>query len=269
MNKPDTNYVDLTDFDVGLAAALIIVNGGISLALGLKLGRSLVLASIRTVMQLLLIGFVLDSVFALNRWYLVLLLLVVMTVIAGVSAIGRIERRYRGAYIDSVIAVTCSSWIVAAYALAVVIRDIRPWYHPQYVIPFTGMILGNSLNGISLGINRLTEELTTHRARVEAMLTLGATRWEAARGSIQKAVHTGMIPIINSMMVVGIVSLPGMMTGQLLSGVSPLQAVRYQIVIMFLIAAATALGTVGVVLLSYRRMFNANHQFLGTLSSKK
>ena len=71
-----------------------------------------------------------------------------------------------------------------------------------------------------------------------------------------------MIPIINAMMIVGIVSLPGMMTGQLLSGTEPIQAVRYQIVIMFLIAAATALGTMGVVLLSYRRLFNTHHQFL-------
>ena len=108
----------------------------------------------------------------------------------------------------------------------------------------------------------ISQELAGKRAQVEALLTLGATRWEAARRPIQQAVRTGMIPIINSMMVVGIVSLPGMMTGQLLAGVDPLQAVKYQIVIMFLIASGTALGTVGVVLLSYRRLFNVDHQFL-------
>ncbi len=258
----------LSTVDVGLAAALIIVNGVISIALGLKLGRPLLLASIRTILQLLLIGMVLQSVFALKKWYAVLGLLLVMTIIAGISAVGRTQRRYRGAHIDSLIAVSCSSWLVAAYALLVIMRDVQPWYQPQYAIPLTGMILGNSLNGISLGMNRLTEQLTTQRDQVEAMLTLGATRWEAARSSVRQAVHTGMIPIINAMMVVGIVSLPGMMTGQLLAGASPLQAVRYQIIIMFLIAAATALGTVGVVLLSYRRLFNADHQFLDALISK-
>ncbi|MHC5541752.1 ABC transporter permease, partial [Singulisphaera rosea] len=91
---------------------------------------------------------------------------------------------------------------------------------------------------------------------------LGATRWEAARRPIQESVRTGMIPTINAMMVVGIVSLPGMMTGQLLAGVAPVEAVKYQIVIMFLISSGTALGTVGVVLLSYRRLFNVDHQFL-------
>ena len=257
--------VELSYLDLALAAALIIVNGIISVALGLKLERSLLLASIRTIVQLLLIGLVLESVFALRQWYMVLGLLLVMTIIAGVAAVGRMERRYRGVYVDSIVAVWSSSWIVAAYALLAIMRDVQPWYHPQYAIPLAGMILGNSLNGISLGLNRLSEQLATHRDQVEAMLTLGATRWEAARSSIRQAIHTGMIPIINSMMVVGIVNLPGMMTGQLLSGVSPLQAVRYQIVIMFLIAAATALGTVSVVLLSYRRLFNEHHQFRGDL----
>ena len=93
------------------------------------------------------------------------------------------------------------------------------------------------------------------------MLTLGGTRWEAARESVRQALRTGMVPILNSMTVVGIVSLPGMMTGQLLAGAEPGQAVKYQIVIMFLICSATALGTLGVVLGGYRRLFNGRHQF--------
>jgi putative ABC transport system permease protein len=137
-----------------------------------------------------------------------------------------------------------------------------PWYLPQYAIPFLGMILGNTLTGISLGLDRFGEALTTGRDAVEMRLTLGATRWEAALPAIREAVRTGMIPILNSMTVAGLVSLPGMMTGQLLSGVDPVEAVKYQIVIMFVIASATALGTVGVVLLSYRRLFNRHHQFL-------
>lgn len=254
-------YLELSYVDVGLAAALIIVNSVISIALGLKLGRLLLLASVRTILQLLLIGLVLEQVFDLEKWYAVLGLLLVMTIIAGISAVGRTQRRYRGAYIDSVIAVSCSSWIVAAYALLVIMRnDDQPWYQPQYAIPLTGMILGNSLNGISLGMNRLSEQLATHRDQVEAMLTLGATRWEAARGSVRQAVHTGMIPIINAMMVVGIVSLPGMMTGQILQGADPLEAVKYQIVVMFMVAAGTAAGCILMAMWIYRRLFNDRHQ---------
>ena len=154
---------------------------------------------------------------------------------------------------------------MAVLALAAIVR-VRPWYTPQYAIPLLGMILGNTLNGVSLGLDRLGSELAVRRDQVEAILALGATRWEAARPLLQQAVKTGLIPTINAMMVVGIVSLPGMMTGQILAGASPVEAVKYQIVIMFLIASATALGTVAVVLLSYRRLFNENHQFEGAPS---
>src|SRR5262249_2564625 len=143
-----------------------------------------------------------------------------------------------------------------------VIVPVRPWYSPQHAIPLLGMILGNTLSGISLGLDRLGGELRARRTRVETLLALGATRWEAAREPIRHAVRTGMIPILNGMMVVGIVSLPGMMTGQLLAGIAPIHAVKYQIVIMFLIASGTALGVVAAVLLTYRRLFNEHHQFL-------
>ena len=161
---------------------------------------------------------------------------------------------------------------MTGFAMGTVLRDVHPWFHPQFTVPLTGMILGNTLNGISLGLNHLQSELTQNRGEVEMLLTLGATRWEAAKSSITEALRTGMIPIINTMMVVGIVSLPGMMTGQLLAGAPPIEAVKYQVVIMFLIAAGTALGTLGVVLLAYRRVFNKRHQFLsftsaGTLSA--
>jgi putative ABC transport system permease protein len=254
-------YLQLSYYQVVLAAMLILINGAISIVLKLGLERRLLLAALATVAQLLLIGFLLDWVFRLNRWYLVLALMVAMTLIAGIAAIRRTHLRYPGIWLSSIISVWASSWAMGALALFVLV-GVRPWYAPQYAIPLLGMILGNTLTGISLGLDRLGGELAARRAQVETLLALGATRWEAARHPIQEAVRTGLIPIMNSMMVVGIVSLPGMMTGQILAGASPLEAVKYQIVIMFLIASGTALGTVSVVLLSYRRLFNSSHQFL-------
>jgi len=122
------------------------------------------------------------------------------------------------------------------------------------------MILGNGLTGISLCLDTLLERLDERRAGVEADLACGATRWEAAREPLREAVRKGMIPILNSMTVAGLVSLPGMMTGQILAGAEPLQAVRYQIVVMFMIAAATSLGGILVAMMVYRRMFNERHQ---------
>ncbi len=255
-------YVELTYWQVGVAALLVIINGVISLLLDLRLEKSLLIASVRTITQLILVGLVLEWVFRVDRWYVVMALGVVMTVIAGVTAAGRNDRRYPGMLINSVISVWASSWIIIAFALFVVVQGTEKWYQPQYAIPLLGMVLGNALNGISLGLNSLTESLVARREQVETLLALGASRWEAALGPLQHSVRTGMTPMINSMMIVGIVSLPGMMTGQLISGMAPMDAIKYQIVIMFLVASATALGTVSIVILSYARLFSVDHQFL-------
>ncbi|MGF6762477.1 putative ABC transport system permease protein [Paraburkholderia sp. GAS33] len=257
------NLQNLSLWDVAIAALLIVVNGAVSVALKLDLERKLAWAAVRTVVQLLAIGYVLGWVFQFDRWFVVLPLMVAMTLIAGFAGAQRGARTYAGQRVDSIVSIWVSSWLVAAVGLFVVIR-IRPWYEPQYAIPILGMILGNTLTGVSLGIERMTEELTARRDRVDMALALGATRWEAAQAPARQAVRAGMIPTLNQMAVVGIVSLPGMMTGQVLAGQSPLQAVRYQIVIMFLIAAASALGTVLAVLLTYRRLFSADHRFLAS-----
>jgi putative ABC transport system permease protein len=266
-------YIDLNFWQVGIATALILISGAISLALQLGLERRLLVASVRTVVQLLLVGLILKWVFAPGRsWYVVLSIIVVMTLIAGISAVRRTERRYKGIWLDSVISMWASSWLVGAVALMAVIQvqqGGRAWYSPQYSIPLLGMILGNTLNGISLGLDRFENELVVKRDQIETLLALGATRWESAASSIQTAVRTGMIPTLNTMMVVGIVSLPGMMTGQIIAGMEPTQAVMYQIVIMFLIAVGTSIGTMSVVLLGYFRLFNPRHQFLPDRLFKK
>ena len=259
------SYLELSYFQLLMAALLVLINGAISVALQLRMERSLLLASARTIVQLLLIGFVLEWVFNLDRWHIVLLLWVVMTLVAGHTAASRNRRRYRGMWFNTLVSTWLCSWIVTAFALLVIFRGLDHWYQPQYAIPLLGMVLGNTLNGISLGLSTFTEALVSRKGEVETLLAMGASRYEAARAQIQHAVRTGMIPIINSMMVVGIVSLPGMMTGQLLAGTAPIEAVKYQIVIMFLIASSTGLGIVGVVLLTFRCLFNVEHQFRSDL----
>jgi putative ABC transport system permease protein len=258
----NSQYIELQFWQLGLAAALILASGTISLLLGLGLERRLGIASVRTVVQLLLVGLVIDWIFMPGRPYVFVVgLMLAMTLIAGASAVGRTGRRYPGIWVDAIVSMWASSWLIAAVGLFAIVQiDLNSL--ARYGIPLLGMVLGNTLNGISLGLDRLGEELESRRDEVETLLAFGATRWEAARQPIQQAIRTGMIPIINSMMVVGLVSLPGMMTGQLLAGADPIQAVMYQIVIMFLIAAGTSLGTFAVVLLAYRRTFNRDHQFV-------
>jgi putative ABC transport system permease protein len=172
--------------------------------------------------------------------------------------VDRTKRYFTGLYWNSLLSILASATIVTGLAVMGIIK-VDPWYNPQYMIPLLGMVLGNALNGICLGIDRFMETIVNRQEQIELLFTLGATRWEAAQEAFQDALRTGMTPITNSMMVTGLVSLPGMMTGQILAGASPLQAVRYQIVIMFMIATAVALGTLGIVTLGFFRIFSPHH----------
>lgn len=249
----------ISNWQLVFAALLIVVNLALSAWLRLGLTRSLLVASLRMVVQLLLIGFILEAIFALNRPLPVVGIGLVMVTLAGISAVNCTQRRFPGIYVDSVLCVFGASFVVTGAALLGII-NVDPWYKAQYAIPLLGMTLGNILNGVSLALNRFTEGAARERKLIESSLALGATRWEAAHPLITSSLHTGMIPTINSMMVMGVVSLPGMMTGQLLAGAAPQSAVRYQIVIMFMIAAATALGAFGVVMFAFRVLFTREHQ---------
>jgi len=256
-----SEYIALSFWQLALAASLIVVCGAVSLMLRLGLERRLAVATVRTIAQLLLLGLVLRWVFAAGQWYYVLALMLAMTLVAGAAAVRRVERRYAGLLFDSMLAIWVTSWCVSAVGVFGVVQ-VPIDRLAQYGIPLLGMVLHNTLTGISLGIDRMGSELAGRRDEVETLLALGANRWEAAQGAVRQAVRTGLIPTLNTMMVLGIVSIPGMMTGQLLAGVDPIQAAMYQMVIMFLIATGTSLGTMTVGLLGYRRLFTADHQFL-------
>ncbi len=252
-------YLPIGPWQLALASLAIAVNVALSIGLRLGLARTLVVASIRMTAQLLLIGLVLEWVFALDEPLPILAIALVMSGLAAVAAVQRTQRRFAGVYWDSLVSVLTAAFLVTGFALVGVVR-VRPWYDAQYLIPLLGMVLGNVLNGISLALDRFTEGVAQRRGQVELLLTLGATRWEAAHALVTDALRVAMIPTINAMMVMGIVSLPGMMTGQILAGAAPADAVRYQIVIMFMIAAATALGAFGVVMLAFVRLFDARHR---------
>ena len=251
--------IPLSVFDLSIAAGLVLIAGLISLLFRLGLERRLALASVRTVAQLLLVGYVLQWVFDPAHVLMIIPIVVVMVAVASRSAVVRASRSFAGVTWRAFGTLVLTSLITTVIVTGIVI-GAKPWYGPQYLIPLLGMVLGNSLNGISLCLDSLLEYLSQRRDEVEMHLSLGASRWEAARDALRDSVRRGMIPIINSMMVVGIVALPGMMTGQILQGADPLQAVKYQIVVMFMIAGATSAGCIGIALLSYRRLFTRRHQ---------
>ncbi|MBD3279048.1 MAG: iron export ABC transporter permease subunit FetB [Candidatus Aegiribacteria sp.] len=253
--------MDLAWWQLAIAAALILISGAISIALKLKMEKKLALASARTIVQLGLVGYVLKWVFELDSLLVLSGVFLVMIATATNAAVRRPERGYRGSAKRAFVSLALTGIVITVTATRLII-NVDPWYAPSYFIPLLGMVLGNGMNGISLCLDHLLESFSVKKKTVEMELSLGATAWESARGPVSAAVKRGMIPIINSMMVVGIVSLPGMMTGQILAGADPLRAVKYQIVIMFMIAAGTALGSMLIAILSYKALYNSRHQLV-------
>jgi len=244
-----SGYVALSNWDLALAALLLVLNAALSLWLDLGLERQLLVAGVRMTIQLFLVGLVLKFLFAVASPWLTLLTMLFMGAVAGYEIMARQSRGLSGIwrYGLGLTTMLVAAGLVTLMALGTQIQP-TPWYDPRYAIPLFGMILGNAMTGISLGLNTLMETVTRERPAIEAQLLLGADRWQAMRPFARKALTSGFMPIINAMAATGIVALPGMMTGQILAGVEPTQAVKYQLLIMFLIGGATGLGVLMAVL---------------------
>ncbi|KKH61181.1 membrane protein, partial [Methanosarcina mazei] len=134
----------------------------------------------------------------------------------------------------------------------VVVVNVSPWYDPRYFIPIAGMLIGNSMTGISLGVTRLVDGMNSQKHLVESALMLGAAPKMATKQIVDNAFDSAILPTINSMVGMGIVFLPGMMTGQILSGTSPITAIEYQIAIMLGILGSVALTVILFVQLGYK-----------------
>ncbi len=247
--------ISLTPLDLALASLLILVNAGIGIALRLGIGRRILVAATRSVAQLLLLGLVLVWVFKQEGPWAVLLMMAIMIALAGFEAVRRTTHRVPGIYAMSMGVMLASSLVITLYGLTAVIGT-KPWYQPQYAIPILGMVLGNTLNGIALGLETVLDGFRRDRVQIEILLAHGATPAEASRDVVRRAVRVGMIPILNAMVAAGVISIPGMMTGQILAGGDPGDAARYQIFILFAIAGGVALGTMGVVFGARRLVFD-------------
>jgi putative ABC transport system permease protein len=251
------SVIALSPLDLSLAGALVVVLAIISRSMRLQLGRQLLVAAVRTTVQLLLIGLVLKALFGHVHPGWVALMACVMLLAAGREVMSRQKRRFTGAWSFGLgtLSMFVSSFTITVLALVVIISP-QPWYEPQYAIPLLGMLLGNTMNGIAIGMDRLTASAWDQRTLIEGRLMLGQTWRQAIAGLRNESIRSGLIPIVNAMMAAGLVSLPGMMTGQILGGSPPMEAVKYQILIMFLIAGGTGLGTMTAVWLGSRRLFD-------------
>lgn len=246
-----------------LVWSLGLVIAAVALSLWQRLGLegSLLIAAGRTIAQLLVVGYILAVVFALNNPWAVLAILAAMLLIAAITARNRISQK-----IPQLLPLVGGSMLVST-ALTMIYTNwlvIQPetWYDPKFVIPLTGIVIGNAMNGAAISGERLVSTLNNNRLEIETHLSLGATPDQAVNHYRKDAIKAGLIPTLNTMMVVGLVTLPGIITGQLLGGADPLQAAAYQVLIMFMLVFATLCTTV---LLSWglcRQFFNQAYQFI-------
>lgn len=231
------------------------------MALELRLERQLAIATVRMVVQLTLVGYVLAALFAAVSPLWTSAAALAMILFAGREITVRQKRRLVGGWSFG-LGAGCMLVAAGTVTMLALLTQLRPdpWYHPRYALPLLGMVLGNTMTGISLGLDVLTSSIARDRGGVEARLALGATRREALLPVTRDALRSGFMPIINSMAAIGLVSLPGMMTGQILAGVNPVDAVKYQLLVMFLIAGGTGIGTLLAVVGGGYRLTDDRHR---------
>ncbi|TVP51240.1 MAG: iron export ABC transporter permease subunit FetB [Halomonas sp.] len=253
--------IEISYFELMLAGLLVILLAAVSWWARLGIGHRFLIAAVRTVIQLSLIALVLEAIFDAEGFLWIALMATVMLLVAGREVANRQNRRFaRGqSFAIGTFSMFLSGFSVTLFSLLVIIGP-DPWYSPQYAIPLLGMMLGNTMNGVAVSLDRLTQSAWEQRAVIETRLMLGHT-WQDAIGYLRReAMRSGMIPTINAMATAGIVSLPGMMTGQILAGTAPALAVRYQILIMLTIAVGTGFGTMAGVLIASRRLFDGRQR---------
>ena len=249
--------IALSIWDLALASVLVLILAAISWRMQFGIEKRLLISALRTAVQLSLIGLVLKILFDHATIFWVTLMAAVMLLLAGREVMARQERRFAGWWGFGVgtLSMFLSSFAVTVLALAVLIQP-DPWFTPQYAIPLLGMVLGNTMNGIALGLDRLTSAAWQQRQAIEARLMLGFPSGKAIELIRRDSMRVGLVPIVNAMAAAGVISLPGMMTGQILAGTPPMEAGKYQILVMFLIASGTGFGTLAAVWLGSRRLFD-------------
>lgn len=220
--------------------------------------KLLIVASFRMTVQLVIAGFILTYIFKKPHPIFTVLYLISMTTFAIHRVLSKnktINKKFKLAIAFSL---ACSGLAIIVFFVMIVVGESI--FNPQYVIPLSGMIMGNAMTGVTLGIKTFRENLENQKNRIEVLLNIGVTPKKILLPFVNQSLETALLPTMNSMLGMGIVSLPGMMTGQILSGTLPTTAILYQISIMIAICTVVCLSVFGSLYLGYRTLYNAKNQ---------
>jgi putative ABC transport system permease protein len=248
--------------DLAASVALMAITIGLSAWERLGLEYSLLVAGGRTILQLVVLGYALDSIYKLNNSGAVLAILAIILTISAIVAKNRITTKMPLVLPLVWGSMFVSTLIAVAYINTLIIQPER-WFEPRYVIPLTGMILGSAMNAAALAGERLVKTIDSSQIEIETHLSLGATPGQAVSQYRKDAIRAGVIPTINQMTLVAMVTIPSFFNGQLLGGIRPSEAVSYQIVVLFAIAQVNLLTTILITRVLSRQFFNSNAQLVG------
>ena len=241
--------------EVGMSLIMVAIAWLASRWRHLPVGKEMTFGVLRAFVQLIAVGYALHFIFDLQSPWLILLALFVMITVGAHAAAER-SKDFKGAFVFNFVSILIGFMITLATML---LFDIISW-QARYVIPLSGMIIGNSMNASALAIDRLCSDLRGNRAEVETALSLGRS-WRAASQRFQRsAAIAGMTSILNFMKTVGIVALPGAMTGMILAGAEPLDAVLLQVIVAYMLLSSTTITSVVAVEMTARRFFTPAHQ---------
>ncbi|MDG5467740.1 iron export ABC transporter permease subunit FetB [Deltaproteobacteria bacterium IMCC39524] len=248
------SIIDLSLWDLVTVYSLLLMSIGLAHLLKAGQSKDLFWSGLRMFVQLLVVGYVLHLIFALETPLPVLLILIVMIGFAVQTIGARVKTKMPHFYrvVGTAILFGCGGMTFFFCSLVI---GLEPWYDPRYLIPLAGMIIGNSMTGASLAVERLAAEFSERRDEIETGLCLGGSIQAVSETAISSAFRAALIPSVNAMAAMGLVFLPGMMTGQILSGTEPLIAVKYQIAIMCVITGSVSLTTFFILKLGYRAYF--------------
>ncbi|OUL34189.1 iron export ABC transporter permease subunit FetB [Nostoc sp. T09] len=247
--------------DLAIAVGLMAIAVGLSAWEKLGLELNFVFATGRTILQLLVLGYVLDFIFAVDNVWAVLAILAIMLTITAIVARNRISQKLPHVLLWVWGSIFISTAITVFYSIFLIVQPER-WYEPRYMIPLAGVVLGNAMNAAAIAGERLVNTINTSHSEIETHLSLGATPQQAITQYRREAIRAGLIPTLNQMMLIGMVALPGITTGQLLAGVKPPDAVSYEILLLFMVAFANLLTTMLVTRGLCRQFFSSAAQLV-------
>ncbi|GAX34409.1 ABC transporter permease [Nodularia sp. NIES-3585] len=255
------DLIKLDFVDLAIAVGLMAIAIGLSAWEKLGLELNLAIATGRTILQLLVLGYVLDFIFALNNVWGVLAILAVILTFAAIVAKNRISTKIPQVLALVWGAILISTAVTVIYANFLIIQPDR-WYEPRYIIPLAGIVLGNAMNAAAIAGERLVSTMNSQTVEIETHLSLGATPQQAVSQYRKEAIRAAFLPTLNQMMLIGMVAIPGITTGQLIAGIRPIDAVSYEILIIFMVAASNLLTTILVTRGLYRQFFNSAAQLV-------